>query len=800
MPRIHSYEQQSAAEADRVELMVHGVGGATPESMLDTVDIAQVRGDVTAGFFRLKQPSDGHGYLQEAYSWGGLTSRSASRAFWVLLAPFALLNVAGWMLPDGTDHPRRHAVATGLLRLVGFLVTVHAILWIGQMTIDFAAWQCGGDASCRSTTWLISLFGSGWFEGAPGRRLVAGALVPLIAIGVLAWHTRRTQDRYESVTPDALEDYGVEHTAPENQDTFSDPTFWRRGESLRTFAALHLAGAAAALAWLLAWTFAWLQPTGTPWTHLVLGWLALGLLIAAAVGVWVGGDPQPITDGAQNVVNRRLVGWHGWATTAVVLLTLASGMVWGGYEDPGRRLPLDPYSDAWFWIWAVSVLAVGLFVVVVLSHPARRAAVASPFADSGGSHELEVGFRSLGAIVAVLFGFLVMIVMLAGFGSATARLFGGRPVIQSTYLYDAFGLIATAWLGALVATLLARWFLRTSVPVDVIEDEVAAGFAEDTQSFFTGPKRKRRWLLSIRRARDIRAFIPIGESTFGGFVIGASVIAVGLMVVQRFAAEVVVNAVEWFGSPVLTATAWLVGVGIPLGMIWAVRSAYGSRQARKSIGALWDVSTFWPRWFHPLGPPSYCGRAIPELRTRLDTLVRSTVSEEGGAFVVITAHSQGSVIALAALDGLKDQEWFGHLSLLTHGSPITRMYVRYFPAHLSRPIERVFESLDEERWVNLYRLTDPIGGAISGETTPDPPGAWRPGSGHPLARHRPDVAITSTSPLPDPDLRLFAEPGDDGSPRYPKKGDPYPPAVGHSDYGRTPEYVATVRSLFGLMG
>lgn len=43
MPRIHSYEQQSAAEADRVELMVHGVGGATPESMLDTVDIAQVR-------------------------------------------------------------------------------------------------------------------------------------------------------------------------------------------------------------------------------------------------------------------------------------------------------------------------------------------------------------------------------------------------------------------------------------------------------------------------------------------------------------------------------------------------------------------------------------------------------------------------------------------------------------------------------------------------------------------------------------------------------------------------------------
>ena len=38
-----------------------------------------------------------NGRHRESYSWGGLTSGKASRALWLLLLPFALANLAGWM-------------------------------------------------------------------------------------------------------------------------------------------------------------------------------------------------------------------------------------------------------------------------------------------------------------------------------------------------------------------------------------------------------------------------------------------------------------------------------------------------------------------------------------------------------------------------------------------------------------------------------------------------------------------------------------------------------------------------------
>src|SRR6478609_8567697 len=72
------------------ELRVHGVGGTTPEHLLDDQAPEQVGGDSTAGFFR----TDDLGPVAEAetstaartrsrhveaYSWGGAPSRSSSR-------------------------------------------------------------------------------------------------------------------------------------------------------------------------------------------------------------------------------------------------------------------------------------------------------------------------------------------------------------------------------------------------------------------------------------------------------------------------------------------------------------------------------------------------------------------------------------------------------------------------------------------------------------------------------------------------------------------------------------------------
>ncbi|MDX1748520.1 MAG: hypothetical protein R3324_21515 [Halobacteriales archaeon] len=108
-----------------VELRVHGVSGTPPESLLKATPI-RVAGTPKSGFYRARaeETSDG---LIEAYCWGGLTSGSRVSALWLLLLPFALVNVGGWMLPTvraGRDDLLWTKVVVLLARLVGLGLTL----------------------------------------------------------------------------------------------------------------------------------------------------------------------------------------------------------------------------------------------------------------------------------------------------------------------------------------------------------------------------------------------------------------------------------------------------------------------------------------------------------------------------------------------------------------------------------------------------------------------------------------------------------------------------------------------------
>src|SRR5690606_40978252 len=94
-------------------------------------------------------------------------------------------------------------------------------------------------------------------------------------------------------------------------------------------------------------------------------------------------------------------------------------------------------------------------------------------------------------------------------------------------------------------------------------------------------------------------------------------------------------------EPLIGPASLVLGI-LPVVAVVMIARLYRSRAIRRVVGILWDVATFWPRFFHPWSPPSYGEKAVPQLGERLATL-------SAGGGIVISAHSQGSVLAVATL-------------------------------------------------------------------------------------------------------------------------------------------------------
>jgi hypothetical protein len=115
-------------------------------------------------------------------------------------------------------------------------------------------------------------------------------------------------------------------------------------------------------------------------------------------------------------------------------------------------------------------------------------------------------------------------------------------------------------------------------------------------------------------------------------------------------------------------------------------------------------------------------------------------------------------------------EQSGSVALLTYGSPLRRLYARFFPAYFgAADLKRAGSFLlggpdtDMARWPwrNLYRSSDPIGGAVFDNASVD-------------------------CHLVDP---VFAKPAGDIS---------YPPTLGHSSYPDDPSWAGTVEKVKAL--
>lgn len=168
-------------------------------------------------------------------------------------------------------------------------------------------------------------------------------------------------------------------------------------------------------------------------------------------------------------------------------------------------------------------------------------------------------------------------------------------------------------------------------------------------------------------------------------------------------------------------------------------------QARRRVGQLWDVLTFWPRLFHPFAVRPYAERAVPELQEYLRTGGTTGPPRRW----VVTAHSQGSVLAYAALrsrssgtDQQGDGAPFPAVDLITFGSPLLSLFSKAFPRYFRRQdFVELAPALaaGDGSWTNVFRATDQVGREVF-------TARWD-------ARDRADVGLedpTRRHPVPDP--------------------------------------------------
>ncbi|MFI6504695.1 hypothetical protein [Nonomuraea typhae] len=713
------------------ELRVHGVGGATPAELLGDPAPRQVSGDDVAGFYRTR---DAGGRHVEAYSWGGLTSRSATRILWLLLLPFMLANVAGWMCPRTLPGRRvLFAVYRAVVRWAALALTLNLVLLLTAIGSGYAGYQCGGRAGCASPWWLWPLAWPGMAESA-GRRILLGAVVPLAAIALLALLAQTSRRRYEAVAPPVQQEEGQVGAAVREGPAVSaaalaggmaDPWFWDGHDVAARLSRAHTSAAIAFLAALIAYTGHAAGPPGWPAAYpLALGLAGLTLLGALAA---LAGDR----------LLERLEPWLGPASWAA--LAAAAVFAWTSAAGPGNRVSETPGLRE-----AITVFYAGFGLTV-----AALAVVLAVAAVTGGGQG-ERGFRWGAPVVVValagiglnlvLIGLLIRVSDVLGaivYGYTGPATLGGEPVIV---VFPMFGQVMAYLVFtpvAFVAIVLGVRFVRLlRVPSAEVETEYRGREAGEQPQ--PGPRRwyvsalaDRAWALGVARARWVSGSMRELDLLFTGLaLLGVALLAWA----------------QWrFGQAGPPPPLWLVTVGaavaslIPVGFLAALRLGWSDAQNRRMVGVLWDVGTFWPRCYHPFSPPAYPERAIPELQRRMWWL------HDNGGRVLLVGHSQGSILAIAALLQPGCLPSGGRFALLTFGSPAHKLYNWAFPAYFHDDVLSVLAGA--RCWVNVHYLTDPLGGPAFSSARP---------------------AVDRL--LPDPPSSLF------------QYGQPYPPIGGHGGY------------------
>ncbi|MEK8104078.1 hypothetical protein NKG94_01230 [Micromonospora sp. M12] len=690
---------------------MHGVSAIGPDDLLDRPHVQQVAGDHRGGFYRPRSPNheggETGGVTLEAYRWNNLPAGNALRTLaMVILLPFMLINLAIWMRPAraGSDP-----VIKALCRLLALTLTGMYVLSMVGIALDVIAWKCMSSPECLAgRSWLSWLGGvlrdcvwrcsrlrqlrpSAWC----GAQLAAGTPFPVFraADQPPAAHRLTAVGRWDN-----------------------DPLVGR----LRS---IHVAAAFATLDLSLLGARA-AQGLSTGTVALMAG--AGLLLITCAVLLCT----PPLSAPTEGRLDRLV---SALCTVALALTVLVWIHVLTSSASWPERNGLPGYNLTIVGLYIGQAVLLAALGAVLFSHRDRQ---------QDGAPSL--GFGALAASVAAISLALTFSAELAyrvsdvlNRGAPTAEALITSPPRACIWAILGFSLaVLVTLVVAFIDSLVSR------------PGRIRAASAIVARDFPDAPAdaalRLRQVRKAIAHARFTERLVPLAVLYACLAGIGMTMVALGLLptppgeLIQRYVG-LPVSFVD-FGIGVGSYLIAAIIVGLVIGGIFAYRTP----GFRRYVGVLWDLGTFWPRAAHPFAPPCYAERAVPELTCRITHLVDS------GNAVVLSGHSHGSVLLAATVLQLPPRVT-ERIALLTHGSPLRRLYARLFPAYVNDEVIHEVADRVDWRWVNLWRDTDPIGGRVfpaanrRGTRRGRPGGDGGPTAPRPEWRHRSGGRPLSTS-------------------------------------------------------
>ncbi len=624
-----------------VELRVHGVSGTPPEAILYTRPVSYDLGDRSAKVYEPARDP----YRVKAFHWGSLTAGKPHTAFWILLAPFALANVSGWMSERANPWTR------ALIRVAGLALTGVFFAQIANMTMHIP-YEMRLRHAERPELWGVLLF---------------GATTALTLLGLTVISSQSNFGRLSISTRMRLVFSpfpGHMSLGDGREGGWNDPAegamllsaaMWAPHPVIHRLRRLHISAGALVLSLVVG------SGIGNDLvvTVAVTG-LALTVLLSLAT-TWI---PESYFFALlpTALLPALTVGWLGFTAWAILK------------SDPGGGLAA---ADEVTFGLALILLVVALFALFgewVKAGPGR-------------------GWVSLGALA---------IALLVG---ASLGLTGG--LLVEDFLAPAPGLRTFERGGAWTALVMAGLAVLLLVMAGVM---AALPVDSETTPRPRGVPSESRLGRVISRAR----ILLVAAGAYGvlaGLATGLAACATGpscdrdRLPVPAWAAEDPAGVVDVAGLAfdLTSMLGWIKLVIVVIPALLILRSIVGGllegQEARRKVSIVWDIGSFWPRWFHPLAPPAYGPNAV----TRLAEEVAARSPD------IVSAHSQGSLIATAAIAVASHQA--PPPLLLSYGSPLG-VYRRLFP---EVGLESLIEATDEKvrgGWLNLWRRSDPIGGPI----------------------------------------------------------------------------------------